>query len=252
MCGLSAAHHNSYHTKHTTTETTTGMGRFLDFLLVSFDSSPTTMARKGDVYLPMYTDTRPRTKFKVKALLGHCLYRRVVIWAIIVFAFLALLLVDSHIPTSSRNVLDIVHGSKGLAKDNSDYAQHVLLHPQASIDSDLPGLEVHEPEPDFKVDVVDDTTESVPGDISNSNPSDASHETQNDIPESFSHEVTIDAPADTLIDTSIGAPIDEPIDEMPDDNPNDNLEDDDMVEQEENAGQQGEHANGNKWLDYKQ
>ncbi|KAI0144137.1 hypothetical protein F4776DRAFT_675683 [Hypoxylon sp. NC0597] len=63
------------------------------------------MARKSETYLPV--STKPQSKFRVKALLGHCLYRRVVIWTVVVIILLSVTLFNPRLTTRSRDVFDL-------------------------------------------------------------------------------------------------------------------------------------------------
>jgi hypothetical protein len=67
--------------------------------------------RKDDLFLPV--STKPRAKFQVRALLGHCLYRRVVIWTLVVIGLFSITLFNPRITQNSRNVLDLVQLGKG-------------------------------------------------------------------------------------------------------------------------------------------
>ncbi|KAI0842539.1 hypothetical protein F5Y06DRAFT_306082 [Hypoxylon sp. FL0890] len=71
---------------------------------------PSLMGRKSEAYLPV--STKPKPKFRVKALLGHCLYRRVVIWTVVIIVLLSITLFNPRLTTSSRDVFDLVHGKE--------------------------------------------------------------------------------------------------------------------------------------------
>jgi hypothetical protein len=68
------------------------------------------MARKEDYFLPV--STKPQSKLRVRALLGHCLYRRVVIWALVVVVLLSITLFNPQLSHNTRNVLDLVQIGK--------------------------------------------------------------------------------------------------------------------------------------------
>ncbi|KAI0009928.1 hypothetical protein F4779DRAFT_335176 [Xylariaceae sp. FL0662B] len=69
---------------------------------------------KSEIMLPI--TTKPQSKFRVTALLGHCLYRRVVIWTIVIIALLSVTLFNPRLTARSRDVLDLVHGTKSEVK----------------------------------------------------------------------------------------------------------------------------------------
>ncbi|TGJ88748.1 hypothetical protein E0Z10_g117 [Xylaria hypoxylon] len=203
------------------------------------------MARKSDVFLPTHTNTKPRTKFQVRALLGHCLYRRVVIWIGMIFMLLVLILFNPRLATQSRNVLDIVHGSKALVKEPTSNPQNVLLQNKDSVfmDLDLPKQEaIHEVElKEDKLTAVEDVAKNIPNDISNDAPNDTPNDTPNDIPN--------DTPNDESNDTPNG---------FPNNIPNDIIIDilnealkNDQAQQEEDTSQHEESTDGPKWLKYK-
>ncbi|CAJ2502316.1 Uu.00g097100.m01.CDS01 [Anthostomella pinea] len=88
------------------------------------------MARKADDCLPISTTSQrgsSPSKFRLKALLSHCLYRRVVIWTIVVIVLLTVSLFNPQL-VPSHKVLDLVHGSMGEAKSipkgDANQAQH--------------------------------------------------------------------------------------------------------------------------------
>lgn len=91
-------------------------------------SFPTLMARKSEAYLPV--STKPQSKFRMKALLGHCLYRRVVIWTVVVIVLLSVTLFNPRLTARSRDVLDLVHGAKGDIKDSHHVAEGTGIQKQ--------------------------------------------------------------------------------------------------------------------------
>ncbi|KAI0151039.1 hypothetical protein BJ166DRAFT_469545 [Pestalotiopsis sp. NC0098] len=62
------------------------------------------MGRKGELFLPI--SNKPQPKLRVRTLLGHCLYRRVVIWTILMIVVLSFTFYNRSY--HSRNVLDLV------------------------------------------------------------------------------------------------------------------------------------------------
>jgi hypothetical protein len=69
------------------------------------------MSLKEEPFLPI--STKPQSKFRVRQLLGHCLYRRVVVWALVIVVLVSFTLFNSRIPHRSHNVLDLVQLGKG-------------------------------------------------------------------------------------------------------------------------------------------
>ncbi|GAW17072.1 hypothetical protein ANO14919_065220 [Xylariales sp. No.14919] len=212
---------------------------------------PNVMARKSEVLLPIHTDTKPRAKFQVRALLGHCLYRRVVIWIGMIFMLLILVLFDPHLTTKSRNVLDIVHGSKALVKDPPSNPQNVLLQNQDSVVIEPPKQEaihevqleeviVSEPE-DVAKNIPNDTPSDIPSDIPNGILNDILNDMSNDVPKDTSNDISNDTPGN-----------------FPDNIPNDIVVDtfddapsNDLVQQEEDTNEQEESTDGPRWLKFK-
>jgi hypothetical protein len=68
------------------------------------DKSDAILEKNGDFLLPLPVNSK--TKFRIKALLGHCLYRRVIIWGTVVLALLVLAL--SAGPSKREALLDLV------------------------------------------------------------------------------------------------------------------------------------------------
>ncbi|KAI1389969.1 uncharacterized protein F4822DRAFT_437092 [Hypoxylon trugodes] len=79
------------------------MDRVSSYVSRKSGSFPSLMARKSEVYLPI--STKPQPKFRVKALLGHCLYRRVVIWTVVIIFLLSITLFNPRLTSRSRDVL---------------------------------------------------------------------------------------------------------------------------------------------------
>lgn len=214
-----------------------------DFVVRTSGSFSTAIARKSDVSLPMHTDAKPRPKFQVKALLGHCLYRRVVIWTTIVFALLTVVIFDPRLTTQSRNVLHYVHGSKSLVKEAPNTAENILLQNQGSVAVNAHQQEViHEVKLGVKVEVLEDATNDVTTITLNDVPNNTGEDTLDDIPN--------DKPDNSLNDSHDGAPQDAPK-VAPDDILNE-IPKDELARQEEDTSQNEEDANGPKWLRYKQ
>ncbi|KAI1177181.1 hypothetical protein F4777DRAFT_596793 [Nemania sp. FL0916] len=214
--------------------------------------SLSTMALKNDTYLPTHTDTKPRPKFQVKALLGHCLYRRVAIWTVVIFALLATVIIDPHLNTQSRNVLHMVHGGKSLSDESSDPTENVLLQNQdnAFVHSPRPA-DIHRVRLGVNVDVVEEVTDKSPIDPYSSSEntiSDIADETPITTPDEDSINVFREAP-DRLLEGSSSEELEDVPNSATDDTSKNEVigqENDDinpMVEEED--------ANGPKWLKYK-
>lgn len=76
----------------------------------SRNSSPA--SRKNEAMLPLPVQASP--KFAVRALLSHCFYRRVIIWAITVTVLLCLVLFSGGVQTNRGRILDhLVDFGKG-------------------------------------------------------------------------------------------------------------------------------------------
>ncbi|KAI2625700.1 hypothetical protein GGR54DRAFT_510707 [Hypoxylon sp. NC1633] len=86
------------------------MERISTYVSRKSGSFPSLVARKSEVYLPI--STKPQSKFRVKALLGHCLYRRVVIWTVVAIVVLSVTLFNPRLTATSRDVFDRIHGTK--------------------------------------------------------------------------------------------------------------------------------------------
>ncbi|KAI0184357.1 hypothetical protein EV127DRAFT_474418 [Xylaria flabelliformis] len=183
------------------------------------------MARKSDPYLPTHINTKPRARFQVRALLGHCLYRRVVVWTIFFLVLLTVALFDPRFTAQSRNVLDMVHGSKGLVKETPSGMENVPLQNQGSINIYPPKQEViHEVQLGLNIDVVEDVVKDAPNDILNDISSDASGDTPNDTLDDIPNDIP-DIPDVAFMDES--------------------------VRQEQETEEDIEGDNGPKWLRYK-
>jgi hypothetical protein len=88
------------------------------------------MSLKDETFLP--TTTKPQPKFRVRALLGHCLYRRVVVWGLVVIVVLSVTLFQPQLTHRSRKVLDLVQLGKGSKLDTTH-----LQTQQGGLDSGL-------------------------------------------------------------------------------------------------------------------
>lgn len=108
------------------------MGRVSDYVSRKSGSFPNFMARKSEAYLPI--STKPQSKFRVKALLGNCLYRRVVIWTFLVIALLSFTLFNPGLAGRPRDVLDLVHGSINGVNGAPQATDNVILQTQDSQD----------------------------------------------------------------------------------------------------------------------
>jgi hypothetical protein len=87
------------------------MEKVSSFILRKSDSLPSLLPRKEEDFLP--TSTKPQPRFRVRQLLGHCLYRRVVIWTLVVIVLLSITLFNPRITHTPQNVLDLVQLGKG-------------------------------------------------------------------------------------------------------------------------------------------
>ncbi|OTA95040.1 hypothetical protein M434DRAFT_70053 [Hypoxylon sp. CO27-5] len=90
------------------------MDRLSNYVSRKSGQYPSLMARKSETYLPV--STKPQSKFRVKALLGHCLYRRVVIWTVVVIILLSVTLFNPRLTTRSRDIPENI----GLQKQESE------------------------------------------------------------------------------------------------------------------------------------
>lgn len=82
-----------------------------NFLGRKSDSFTNIMSKKEEAYLPI--SMKPKPKFRFRALLSHCLYRRVVIWSLLAVALLTFTFFNPRLAQHSRNVLDLVQLGKG-------------------------------------------------------------------------------------------------------------------------------------------
>ncbi|KAI0473156.1 hypothetical protein GGR56DRAFT_602174 [Xylariaceae sp. FL0804] len=104
------------------------MSGLSDFMSRRTGAWSSRMGRKSEISLPV--TTKPRSKFRVTSLLGHCLYRRVVIWSLVVIVLLGLSLFNPGLSAQSRNVLDLVQGTKGQALEDPELGQGFSLQKQ--------------------------------------------------------------------------------------------------------------------------
>ncbi|KAI0479597.1 hypothetical protein F4859DRAFT_529773 [Xylaria cf. heliscus] len=198
------------------------MDKISDFMTRRSGSFSAAMARKNDLYLPTHTNTKPRTKFQVRALLGHCLYRRVVVWTVFFLVLLTVAVFDPRFTAQSRNVLDIVHGGRDTVKEISSSLENIPLQNQDRVDIYMPKQETDsEVKLGVEVDVVEDI---------------------------FIVDISNDTPSDATSDIS-GDPFNN-IPNIPDDVPKDEAEED-VVQPEEVTDEDRESINGPKWLKYK-
>ncbi|KAI1845171.1 hypothetical protein JX266_008718 [Neoarthrinium moseri] len=87
------------------------MEKVSNLILRKSDSFSSILSKKEEAFLPMAL--KPKPKFRLKALLSHCLYRRVVIWTLVAIVLLSVTLFNPRIAHSHRNVLDLVPLGKG-------------------------------------------------------------------------------------------------------------------------------------------
>lgn len=82
---------------------------------------------KQEPQLPI--SIKPRAKIRVKALLGHCLYRRVILWSLLAIACMSLFLFDPRMTARSKEVLDLVSLRKGLSKGKPSQEENTNIQP---------------------------------------------------------------------------------------------------------------------------
>jgi hypothetical protein len=75
------------------------------------DSISSVASKSEKDLLPLPVSQQP--KIRVRALLGHCLYRRVIIWSLTVLLLLCLTLFTSGVKTGRGRILDLVDWRKG-------------------------------------------------------------------------------------------------------------------------------------------
>ncbi|KAI1112173.1 hypothetical protein F5Y14DRAFT_463771 [Nemania sp. NC0429] len=233
------------------------MATISDFVARTSGSFSTVITRKSDISLPMHTDAKPRPKFQVKALLGHCLYRRVVIWTTIAFALLTVVFFDPRLTTQSQNVLHYMHGSKSPVKEAPITTENIMLQNQDSIViSPLKQEVVHEVQLGVKVEVVEDVANNAVKNIPDDAPNNTGEDTPDDMPNGKPNDIPPghepnDRPNGILDNTHDGAPQDAPkAAPAPGDIPSETPEGD-MVRQEEDTSQKKEDTDGPKWLKFK-
>lgn len=66
----------------------------------------------------------------MKALLGHCLYRRVVIWTVVLIVLLSITLFNPKLTARSHDVFDLVHGSRSRVNDAAPTPENLSLQKQ--------------------------------------------------------------------------------------------------------------------------
>ncbi|KAI5861199.1 hypothetical protein GGS23DRAFT_598726 [Durotheca rogersii] len=109
-------------------------------------SFPSFVSRKNETYLPV--TTKPQSKFRLKTLLGHCLYRRVVVWTILIVFVLAVTVFNPRLAGPPRDVLDFIDGGKVRIK-STEPPENVGLQRQENEHQDPPhapeGVETEQP-----------------------------------------------------------------------------------------------------------
>lgn len=105
------------------------MNPVASFIRRKSDSISSIMSLKDEAYLP--SSTKPKSKFRVRALLGHCLYRRVVVWGLVVVVLFSITLFNPQITHRSRKVLDLVQLGKAGKLDSTHFQT------QGGVDSGL-------------------------------------------------------------------------------------------------------------------
>ncbi|KAK5628645.1 hypothetical protein RRF57_004360 [Xylaria bambusicola] len=237
------------------------MDKISDYMRKS-GSFSSTMGRRGDVSLPMHIDAKPRTTFQLRALLGHCLYRRVVIWIVLIVVLLTSLIFKPRWTTQSRNVLDIAHGNKVLVKEPFTTAGNVVLQNQDSAIIDLPvqeaiyevqlgEVEVNEvANVEEAANVDQNAPNGTPNNETNDIPNNSAESIINNdfdssrepIPESMSEDKSEDI-AEKVLENLSEDILDSVVNEEPPVN---------IANQEEDTSEEEENADWPKWLKYKQ
>lgn len=92
-------------------------------------SWPMTIAGQ-DSHLP--TSRTPRSKIRMKTLLSHCFYRRVVVWTFIFLICLSLSFLNPRWNTKSREVLDLVKLRQEHSKSKPSTEENVAIQAQGS------------------------------------------------------------------------------------------------------------------------
>jgi outer membrane biosynthesis protein TonB len=109
-------------------------------------SWPSLFASRDKDMLPF--SSHPEPKWRSKSLLSNCLYRRVVIWGIVVVVGLSLTLFNPQLSSRSKEVLNMVHLGQGESSLPSQVLENLGLQkqdgkkedpaPQAGPDSQSP------------------------------------------------------------------------------------------------------------------
>lgn len=86
------------------------MEKVSSFIVRKSDSFPNLMMRKQEVFLPI--STKPQPNLRVRALLGNCLYRRVVLWTLVGIVLFSITLFNPRLTRSPGHVLDMVQMGK--------------------------------------------------------------------------------------------------------------------------------------------
>ncbi|KAI1363096.1 hypothetical protein F5Y08DRAFT_254574 [Xylaria arbuscula] len=231
------------------------MDKISDYMLRNSGSFSDTMARRGEVVLPLHANSKPSTKIQFRALLGHCLYRRVVIWIVLIVVFLTSIIFKPRFTTRSRSVLDIVHGNKVLVEEPLTTAENVVLQNQDNLQIDLPAQEVIYtiyPEEDDKAAEIEQTYQSTPPEDvlkdetkdKPTNDAESTPDTTND----DTHESIAENVSEIVLENISDKPLEEPLREFSDDTGRDEslvdaTHEDDDTDEEENEDRP-------KWLKY--
>lgn len=86
------------------------------------------MTQKVDPVLPL--PAQSKRKIRVRALLSHCLYRRVILWLFTVVVLISLVMCTNGVPTPRNGLLDLVH----FHKNQEQGSQQEQQQPQQSND----------------------------------------------------------------------------------------------------------------------
>ena len=232
------------------------MDKISEFMLRQSGSFSSTMTRRGDVALPMHTDPKPRTKIQFRALLGHCLYRRVVIWIVLLVVFLTSIIFKPRLTTQSRNVLDIVHGNKVLLGEPLTTSENVVLQNQDNLIIDLPAQEaIYAIQlEDGKADEVEENDQGRPNDApQNESKDEPSHTAENtlDVTHGKPHEIIAENSPEIILEHISEKPSEEPFENLSDEADKDESSID-VAYQEEYTDEEEESADWPKWLKYQQ
>ncbi|OHE91981.1 hypothetical protein CORC01_12717 [Colletotrichum orchidophilum] len=101
-----------------------------------FQSTPG--QEKGEFFLPAPVTTIPQPKLRVRAILGHCLYRRVVIWTVTISMLIALAYLNTPLYTRDGKILGDDYRIGGVGGDSQKQGRPVPPEEDLVLDSDMP------------------------------------------------------------------------------------------------------------------